>query len=114
MSDKKLSKEIMDSLTLFGLKSEGTIDAAAQDIVDALGRLMFNCGLLEALSKNWIWEFETDEVKRDELCKVLWYKRTKGLKVLIDNQNYRDEFKDRCHKVIQFSRKVMKFRITVA
>ena len=104
----------MDSMYLIALTSEGSIPERPQAMVDALGKLMFNCGLIELHSKNLIWDLEPIEKERNDLNRKFWYRRTEGLKRLIANQNLEANLQDKCFKVIDNSRDLMEFRNSVA
>ncbi len=73
----------MDSFDLIVLKSEGPVPQRAQLMVDAIGRLMMNCGLLENLCKSGIFDLEQDEAKRIRICNLPWGKRSGSLIKLI-------------------------------
>lgn len=74
----------MDSFDLIALKSEGPIpQQRAQLMVDAIGRLMVNCGLLENLCKSGIFDLEQDEAERIRICNLPWGQRSGSLIKLI-------------------------------
>lgn len=104
----------MNSVEMVVLNSKDPIPDQGQSIIDAIGRLMANCGQIEGFSKSWIWELEPDETKRQKLCRHFWKRRIKGLKILIDIQNYHDEFKRKLIQLIEDSNELMDFRNSVA
>ena len=104
----------MNSLEIVHFRTDDRIPDRAQPMVYALGRLMFNFGLLELLSINGIWEFENDGEKRKELCNTLWNTRTKELKRLIKNTESTALPKTKLIRVINKASKLMAFRNSVA
>lgn len=83
-------------------------------IVAALGKLLFNCGLFELLSRSWIFELEPNDAKRIKLCNKLWGKRREGLKKLIGEKLNVTDLKPKFIQVIEDTDELMNFRNSVA
>jgi len=98
----------LNSFNLVAFKSETPIQ---NGLAGALGKLLFNCGLLELLSKNWIWELEQkNEQKRTKLCDELWKRRSTGLKKLIKEKLDGNHLKPKLTQAIDDTGKLMDFR----
>jgi len=84
-------------------------------MVDALGRLIFNCGLLEGFSKNWIFELEEDQAIIISLCTLFWKQRTEKLKNLIEKKVGENDLQKDMIQVINDTQDLMgNFRNSVA
>jgi len=104
----------MSFLGLVALRSEDAQEDA-QPMVDALGKLIINCGLLETFCKNGICEFEKEVDKQIYICNLSWRKRSTHLMALIGENVHEGDLHDRLIKVIQKTQDLMNnFRNSVA
>jgi len=87
----------------------------AQPMVDAIGKLVINCGLLELYCKNGIFEFEQDENQQIKICNLQWSSRIKRLIELIKLHVCEQDLQDQIIQVIQETKDLMAdFRNSVA
>ena len=104
----------MSSFGLVALRSEDSQEDA-QPIIDALGRLIINCGLLELYCKNGIFEFEQDENQQIKICNLKWGQRSDYLIKLIKKHVSENALQDNMNRVIQNTKDLMvHFRNSVA
>ena len=104
----------MPDLGLVALRSEGA-PGDAQPMVDAIGKLIINCGLLETFCKNGICVFEKDVDQQVRICNGKWADRSKDLKELIKQKVCDQNLRDRLIEVIEKTQDLMsKFRNSVA
>lgn len=104
----------MPSLGLVALRSEDSQEDA-QPMVDAIGKLIINCGLLEYYCKNGIFEFEKDEREIIKNCNYKWTKRSDFLIKLIEKHVYEKDLQADMIQVIQKTKDLMdNFRNSVA
>ena len=104
----------MPSLGLVALRSEDSQEDA-QPMVDVIGKLIINCGLLETYCKNGIFEFEQDKRKIIKNCNHRWTKRSDFLIHLIREHVWEKDLQADMIQVIQKTKDLMdNFRNSVA
>lgn len=103
----------LNSFNLIALRSERQIPNRVARLVGGLGKIIFNCGLLELLSKNWIEEVEQVELERKKQCNQLWNEKSKKLKQLI-KEKLNADLTPKLIQVIDDAADLMKFRNSVA
>lgn len=73
----------MESFDLYALRSQGSVPDHVKPMVDAVGKLFMNCGLLENLCKSAVIDLEQDEDERIRICNLQWNNRSSSLISLI-------------------------------
>lgn len=104
----------MAYLGFVALRSEDSQEDA-QPMVDAIGKLIINCGLLETYCKNGIFEFEEDERNIIKNCNHQWTKRSDFLIHLVRKHVCEKDLQAEMIQVIQKTKDLMdNFRNSVA
>lgn len=91
----------MESFDLYALRSEGSVPDHVKPMVDAVGKLLMNCGLLENLCKSAVFDLEQDEDERIKICNLQWNNRSNALKTLIQKHINEHDFQTQVIRVIE-------------